>query len=112
MAEERLIISNTTPIINFGEIGRLDVLQALFGKDVVPPAVVIELLAKRDLFPKAGAATACFEVVQPEDCLLIRGFRASSHAGESECLALAMEHPGSLLLLDDFQARALASAND
>lgn len=33
------------------------------------------------------------------------------HAGEAECLALAMENPGSLLILDDLQARAIAAAN-
>jgi predicted nucleic acid-binding protein len=57
------------------------VLQALFGKVVVPPAVVIELLARRDLFPKAGAAVACFKVTQPEDRMLIRGFRVPAQAG-------------------------------
>lgn len=111
MAEGRLIISNTTPVINLAQIGRLDVLEGLFGRVVVPPAVVTELLAKRELFPKAGDAAACFEVVHPNDQLLIRGFRSAVHAGEAECLALAMENPGSLLLLDDLQARALALAN-
>jgi predicted nucleic acid-binding protein len=111
MAETRLIVSNTTPIINLAEIGRLDVLQGLFGKVVVPPAVVNELLAKRALFPNAADAATCFEVVHPEARLLARGFRSVAHAGEAECLALAMEHPGSFLILDDLQARALASAN-
>jgi predicted nucleic acid-binding protein len=111
MAGERLIVSNTTPIINFAEIDRLDVLEGLFGKVVVPPAVVDELLAKRDLFRKAGDAADCFEVVQPEDRLLVRGFQAAAHAGEAECLALGMENPGSLLILDDLSARAMASAN-
>jgi predicted nucleic acid-binding protein len=110
MAEGRLIVSNTTPVINLAEIGRLDLLEGLFGKVVVPPAVVDELISKRELFPKAGDA-ASFEVVQPEDRLLVRGFRSAVHAGEAECLALAMENPGSLLILDDLQARALASAN-
>lgn len=111
MAGGRLIFSNTTPIINLAEIGRLDLLEGMFGKVMVPPAVVTELLAKRDLFPKAGDAATCFEVFHPEDQLLVRGFRSSVHAGEAECLALAMENPGSLLLLDDLQARAMASAN-
>ena len=52
-----------------------------------------------------------FEVVLPQDRLLVRGFASVVHAGEAECLALAMENPGSLLILDDLQARALASAN-
>lgn len=111
MAEGSLIISNTTPIINFAEIDRLDVLQGLFGNVVIPPAVVEELRAKRDLFPKAGDATSHFEMVLPQDRLLSKGFGSVVHAGEAECLTLAMEHPGSLLILDDLQARALAKAN-
>lgn len=111
MAERRLILSNTTPVINFAEIGRIDVLEDLFGQVAIPPAVVDELSAKRELFPTAGDAAARFAVIQPADRLLVRGFRSVVHAGEAECLALAMENPGSLLLLDDLQARALAVAN-
>lgn len=49
-----LIISNTTPLINFAEIGRMDVLQGLFGALVIPPAVRDELEAKPVLFPQAA----------------------------------------------------------
>jgi len=111
MAEESLIVSNTTPIINLAEIDRLDLLEDLFGKVVVPPAVVDELRAKRNLFPRAGDAADRFKIVSPKNHLLVRGFRSVVHTGEAECLGLAMENPGSLLLLDDLQARALATAN-
>jgi predicted nucleic acid-binding protein len=43
--------------------------------------------------------------------LLVRGLQSAIHAGEAECLALAMENPGSLLIIDDLQARAMASSN-
>lgn len=49
-----LIISNTTPLINFAELGRMDVLQGLFGTLVIPPAVVDELTDKAALFPAGG----------------------------------------------------------
>ena len=111
MAERGLIVSNTTPIINFAEIGRLDVLEALFGKVVIPPAVMNELIAKRSLFPKAAEAASRFEVVHPRSHLLVRGLQSAIHAGEAECLALAMENSGSLLIIDDLQARAMASSN-
>lgn len=111
MARERLIVSNTTPIINFAEIGRLDLLEGLFGKVVAPPAVIAELLAKKDLFPAAAAAAVRLEVIEPADRLLVRRFASSAHPGEAECLALGMEHEGALLLLDDLQARTLAAGN-
>ena len=112
MAEGRLIISNTTPIINLAEIGRLDILHGLFGSVTTPPAVVEELLAKQSIFPNAAKAAEHFQVIAPANCLLVRTFQSLAHAGEAECLALAMENPDSLLLLDDLQARALATTNN
>lgn len=50
--ESPLIISNTTPLINFAEIGRLDILQRLFGSLVIPPAVRAELTENRRFFRK------------------------------------------------------------
>jgi len=112
MAEERLTISNTTPLINLAEIGQVDLLEKLFGNVVIPPAVLDELLTKEGLFPRAAEAARSgrFEVLDPSDRLLVRGFSATVHPGEAECLTLAMEHPGSLLLLDDLAARSLADS--
>ncbi|WP_395741957.1 DUF3368 domain-containing protein [Prosthecobacter sp.] len=111
--ESALIISNTTPLINFAEIGRMDVLEALFGTITIPPAVADELTAKADLFPAAALVPEQGQVSlkAPADRLLVIGFAGRVHAGEAECLALAMEHPGSFLLLDDLGARELASSN-
>lgn len=111
--ESPLIISNTTPLINFAEIGRMDVLEALFGTLVIPPAVTEELAAKSGLFPKASQVPALPHIMlmAPADQLLVKGLASRVHRGEAECLALAMEHPGSLLLLDDLAAREFATAN-
>lgn len=111
--EGPLITSNTTPLINFTEIGRMDVLEALFGPVTITPAVVAELTAKSALFPLAAHVPTLpgIRIQAPADRLLVRGYAAQIHAGEAECITLAMEHPGSLLLLDDLGARGLAAAN-
>ncbi|MDB6139906.1 MAG: putative nucleic acid-binding protein contains domain [Verrucomicrobiaceae bacterium] len=111
--EGPLVISNTTPLINFAEIGCLDLLGELFGTVVIPPAVEIEVMAKSGLFAAAAEAIhdGLMPVLPPKDVLLVRSFLAAVHPGESECLALALEHPGSLLLLDDLAAREIAGAN-
>ncbi|MCC5661077.1 hypothetical protein LC608_29740 [Nostoc sp. XA010] len=36
------VICNATPLINFGAINRLDILQAVFGTIVIPEAVYNE----------------------------------------------------------------------
>jgi predicted nucleic acid-binding protein len=51
-----LIISNTTPLINFSSIERLDILHKLFGEIMIPPAVNTELLEKVKVFPKLQLA--------------------------------------------------------
>lgn len=42
---ERLVIANTSPLLYLQLVGRLDVLRALYGVVVVPPAVQTELEA-------------------------------------------------------------------
>lgn len=113
MAFERLIICNTSPLINLAETGLLDLLDGLPGSVCIPPAVREELGAKSELFPHAAQAAASgrFALRAPADGLLVRSFATTLHRGEAECLALGMEHPGALLILDDLSARAAASAN-
>jgi len=113
MAEQGLIVCNTTPLINLASIGRVDLLESLFGHVIIPPAVMVEVFAKQAIFPAAAVAARNhpFHAIRPANPLLVRGFQALVHPGEADCLALAMEHPGSLLLLDDLAARALAEAN-
>ncbi len=111
--ERPLIISNTTPLINFAEIGRIDLLEGLFGSLVIPPAVVGELADKSALFPRAAQVPSlgCISMLPPSDQLLVKSLASRLHSGEAECLALSMEHPGSLLLLDDLGAREFAASN-
>jgi predicted nucleic acid-binding protein len=113
MAEQRLIICNTSPIINLAETGLLELFSLFQGVVCISPAVRDELRAKSGLFPLAAMAadSGQFSLLAPKNALLVRSFAASLHRGEAECLALAMEHPGSLLVLDDLSARANASAN-
>jgi len=59
----------------------------------------------------AYADSGRFAILTPADNLLVRGLSATLHRGEAECLALAMENPDSLLVLDDLSARTVASAN-
>jgi len=113
MAEQRLIICNTSPIINLAETGHLELFSLFQGVVCIPQAVRDELRAKSGLFPLAAKAadSGQFPLLAPTNALLVRSLAASLHPGEAECLALAMEHPGSLLVLDDLSARAHASAN-
>ena len=47
-----IVVSDTSPILNLARIGRLDLLQSLYGQALIPAAVYAELTdARRDLPP-------------------------------------------------------------
>ena len=110
MANPGIVVANTTPLINFAEIDRLELLQALFGELLVPVAVVTELQSKGSLFPKAAVAGQApfVHTRTPVNQALVATLRRELHAGEAECIALALEEPAALLLLDDVSARGVA----
>lgn len=41
------VVSNTTPIISLASIGRLDILEKLFGEIIIAEAVYSEIKAKQ-----------------------------------------------------------------
>ena len=92
----------------------MDVLHALFGDLVIPLAVRDELTAKSELFPNAAQVPVrpWIFLLAPADQLLVKGLANRGHRGEAECLAPALEHPDSLLLLDDLAAREIARRTD
>jgi predicted nucleic acid-binding protein len=47
-AADRPVVLDTGPIIALAEIGRLDLLQALYGEVLIPPAVRHELTRGED----------------------------------------------------------------
>jgi hypothetical protein len=103
------VISNTSPLFYLHRLGQLDLLQRLYQRLLVPEAVVEELNAGRDQgedVPDVAnyAWIEVHTVRAPEVVTLITDLGA----GEAQVLALALEAPGSLVLLDDRLARAVA----
>ncbi len=105
---ERQVISNTSPLFYLHQINRLDLLQALYGTITVPTAVQQELLA--------GLAQGLnIPMIEQLDWFNIASATAvflpnvtDLGAGEAEVIALGIENPGSLLILDDALGRRIA----
>lgn len=105
------VISNTSPVQYLHQAGVLHLLPALFGQVYVPEAVVVELEDGRRL----GVSLATLEELP---WLQVRSVRDRTllplvtHLGdgEKEVLALGLESPDALLLLDDWDARRHARA--
>jgi uncharacterized protein len=103
------VISNTSPLFYLHRLRQLDLLQKLYTRLLVPEAVVDELQAGRDQGEDVPAVTGY-------DWIEVRAVRMPAvvtlitdlGAGEAQVLALALEVPGSMVLLDDRLARAVA----
>ena len=89
-----IVVSDTTPLISLLKIGRLDLLQTLFGEVHVPAAV------RSCPFLKVGTADEglVWHIIKETGLDL----------GESEAIVLAESLGASLALIDESRARAVA----
>lgn len=102
-----LVISDTTPLNYLILIGQVDILRLLFGRLIVPPAVIREMSHK-----KTPTAVAAWAQSLP-DWVEVRSPSKDLHldigSGEDEAISLAVEIGAAALLVDDRKARAAAS---
>jgi len=97
----RRIISNTSCLIALSNIGRLDILRALYGTVIVTPEVSGEFgIGLPDWIQVVP-------VSDPSKTKLIQGVL---DLGESSSIALALETDDPLLILDDGKARKYAKS--
>ena len=101
-----LVISDTTPLNYLILIGQIEVLPQLFGRLIVPPAVIREMQhpkAPPAVSTWAGALPAWVEVKAPKAVADLK-----LDPGETEAIALALEMPNTALLVDDRRGRKAA----
>ena len=105
-------MADTGPLIALARIGRLDLLQRLYGRVAVPPAVESELAIGSD---RPGAKVlegaldagwlrvdAILDGLGLQDLLMLLG------RGEAEAIALAEQRQARLLIIDDARGRRIA----
>ena len=105
------IVCNTSPIRYLHQLGVLDAVPALLGSIVVPQAVADELTVGRALGIAVPDVFSLkwIEVRSPRSAPALRLVR-DLDAGEAGVLALALETPGTVVLLDDRLARRVADS--
>jgi len=108
------VISNSSPLINLAIIGRLSLLQVLYGKVLVPQAVWREVV--EDAQGKRGAedverarTEGWIEVVTVRDSPLLPLLRRDLDDGEAEAIAWAIQEAADVILLDESDARDIAA---
>jgi predicted nucleic acid-binding protein len=102
------VVSNTTPLRYLVVLGHADLLKALFGHILIPPAVLAEL--QRTGTPRVVRewASALPEWVEVRSPALVDP-NISLGAGEREAIALSQEVNADQLLVDESLARRAAS---
>lgn len=106
-----LVLTNATPLIALAQCALFDVLQGLYGRLVLPPAVYREVVTegqgRAGAQETATAITAGWIAIMPlQTPQAVEHLRATYRLGEGESavLALAQEHRADLLLLDEAHA--------
>ncbi len=111
---EKLVVANSTPLINFATIDRLDILRKLFKHIIVPPAVWKELTEKGSAYVSADKIknVAWIKVISIKEDNFLRIIKLKIDEGEAEAIALAIQSKASLVLLDEIDARDIAQNID
>ena len=101
------IVCNATPLINFSAIDHLDILQALFGRVMIPQAVYSETTVPgfRGTQAVLQAIDSGWLQVSPAPVV---DLPATIDDGAREAIALALTVPQPQILLDEQEARRVA----
>lgn len=104
-----IVVSDTSPIRALDFLQRLEVLEALFGEVIVPPAVATELSRPTRWGPPVILSPHHFILVRsPTDTVAVNRWLQNLDAGESEALALAEELSADIVLIDEAAGRSAA----
>lgn len=103
------VISNTSPLQYLHQLGLLHLLPALAGQVIIPPAVVNELAMGKSVGIDVPEVKQLVWVSlrQPVSVTAL-SLVTDLGPGETQVLALALEMPGAVVILDDFLARRTA----
>ena len=96
---EKTIIVDTTCILAFAHIGRVQLLKEICPNLITTPEVVLEYQVE---------LPSWIQVVGVKNAALTRSITALLGLGESSVIALALETHNPLVILDDKRARAYA----
>ncbi len=104
-------IVNTSPLVYLYRVGALDWLFKLFGEIWVPSAVVRELdEGRRRGYDVPNAGDYAWLVVVDPRSIPSEWLTLDLGPGEIAAMALALENPVRIVLLDDARAREIAAA--
>ncbi|NPA16782.1 DUF3368 domain-containing protein [Persephonella sp.] len=102
------VVSNTTPLLSFIKLNRLDILKELYGEVIIPEAVLNEIERGKDRFYVEISGKHWIKVLKIKNRRILERFKNRLDIGEAEALALAIETKANLLLIDEKIGRKVA----
>lgn len=107
-----IVVSDTTPLISLLKIGRLDLLEKIFGQVFIPEGVFYELTQNKNYVQEANVIkSADFIVtksVSDRKAVDILEKTTSLDRGESKAIVLFGELKVELMLMDERRGREVA----
>ncbi len=106
-----IIVSNTSPLSNLIIIGETSLLQQIYPKILIPPAVHSELTRLPTLQPTMISLldAGWLEIQLPTNSQLLVTLNQTLDPGEAEAIALAVELSADRLLIDERLGRSIAA---
>ena len=100
-----IVVGDSSPLIGLSAIGRLDLLRALYGSVLIPPAVAAEIAAGEER--PGGRAVAEADRITEADVADATPVPLAGGlgAGETAAIRLALALGADRLLVDDLPAR-------
>jgi len=103
-----IVVSDTTPLIGLASIGRLKLLQTLFGEVYIPQAVFDETVTfgREESRAKEEVSNAAWiHIVEVKDRLAVNVLLDEMDLGEVETIVLASEMNADWVLMDEKKGR-------
>lgn len=108
------VISDSSPLIGLSSIGKLNILNTLFKKIIIPEAVFEEVVVLgKDKIGSKEVKIACSEWIQikkVKNIQEIKSLKTILDEGEAEVITLAQETNADLVLINNREPRRFAKS--
>ncbi len=106
-----IIIADSSPLLCFAILNKLELIEKIFGKVYVPTAVFNELIIFKKPYSNKLKEFLKSKVIAVINVDLVTALTNEIDLGESEAIALALEKKIPDILIDDSKGRKIAYFN-
>jgi len=115
MLNTRLVVSNSTPLIQLAKLGAVEILEELYGEIIIPGKVYEEVvvegkkLGRDDAYSIDSFVGEWIKVVEVASKEIVAHAEMYKlHEGEFQVIVLALKRKAGIVLIDESRARGVA----